>query len=138
VTGTPLALDYLVHGVPRTLRPELETVLFRVAQEAITNVVKHATASTAHVTLSYEDRSVRLTVADDGCGFSVDPDRRTYAGHWGLLGMRERASQVHGKLVVRSAPGTGTKVVLRVPTRDIGQGEHEGVIKELPRSALTT
>jgi signal transduction histidine kinase len=92
-------------------------VLYRVAQEAITNVVKHSAAHTARVTLSYEDRSVRLIVADDGSGFSVDPDRRTYAGHWGLLGMRERASQLRGRLVVRSAPGAGTKVVLRVPSR---------------------
>jgi signal transduction histidine kinase len=138
VAGTPLALDYLVRGVPRTLRPELETVVFRVAQEAITNVVKHAAANTAHVTLCYEDRGVRLTVADDGRGFSVDPDRRTYAGHWGLLGMRERASQLHGKLVVRSAPGAGTKVVLRVPSRDIERGASNDVIKELPRSTLTT
>jgi signal transduction histidine kinase len=117
VAGTPLAIDYLVRGEPRTLRPELETVVFRVAQEAVTNVVKHAAAHRAHVTLSYEDRSVRLTVADDGCGFRLDPDRRTYAGHWGLLGMQERASQLHGKLVVRSDPGAGTKVVLRVPAR---------------------
>jgi signal transduction histidine kinase len=119
VAGTPLALDYAVRGVPRTLRPELETALYRVAQEAITNVVKHSAAHTAHVTLSYEDRSVRLIVADDGSGFSVDPDRRTYAGHWGLLGMRERASQLRGRLVVRSAPGAGTKVVLRVPSRGV-------------------
>jgi signal transduction histidine kinase len=119
VAGTPLALDYAVRGVPRTLRPELETVLYRVAQEAITNVVKHSAAHTARVTLSYEDRSVRLIVADDGSGFSVDPDRRTYAGHWGLLGMRERASQLRGRLVVRSAPGAGTKVVLRVPSREV-------------------
>jgi signal transduction histidine kinase len=119
VVGTPLALDYAVRGVPRTLRPELETVLYRVAQEALTNVVKHSAAHTARVTLCYEDRCVRLTVADDGSGFNVDPDRRTYAGHWGLLGMRERASQLRGKLIVRSAPGAGTKVVLRVPSRGV-------------------
>jgi signal transduction histidine kinase len=119
VAGTPLALDYAVRGIPRTLRPELETVLYRVAQEALTNVVKHSAAHTARVTLYYEDRCVRLTVVDDGSGFTVDPDRRTYAGHWGLLGMRERASQLRGRLVVRSAPGAGTKVVLRVPNRGV-------------------
>jgi signal transduction histidine kinase len=119
VAGMPLKLDYRVRGVPRVLRPELETVVFRVAQEAVTNVVKHAGAQRARVTLSYEDRSVRLTVADDGTGFNVDPDRRTYAGHWGLLGMRERASQLRGKLVVRSAQGTGTTIMLRVPSRDL-------------------
>jgi signal transduction histidine kinase len=134
VAGTSLALDYVVRGVPRTLRPELETVVFRVAQEALTNVVKHAAAHTARVTLAYEDRSVRLTVADDGAGFSVDPDRRTFAGHWGLLGMRERASQLRGRLVVQSAPGAGTKVVLRVPSRGVARG----VGAEAPQSALTS
>jgi signal transduction histidine kinase len=118
VAGMPLKLDYRVRGIPRALPPELETVVFRVAQEAVTNIVKHAAAHRARVTLSYEDRSVRLTVADDGMGFNVDPERRTYAGHWGLLGMRERASQLRGKLVVRSARGTGTTIVLRVPSRD--------------------
>jgi signal transduction histidine kinase len=136
VAGTPLALDYVVRGVPRPLRPELETVVFRVAQEAVTNVVKHAAAHTARVTLAYEDRSVRLTVADDGSGFTVDPDRRTYAGHWGLLGMRERASQLRGKLIVRSAPGAGTKVVLRVPSRGIARGATEQA-PQAPQSALT-
>jgi signal transduction histidine kinase len=116
VANSTLALDYNVRGAPRALRPELETVIFRVAQEAIVNVVKHAGAQTARVTLSYEDRSVRLIVTDDGSGFTVDPDRRTYAGHWGLLGMRERASQLRGKLIVRSAPGAGTKIMLRVPS----------------------
>jgi signal transduction histidine kinase len=119
VAGMPLKLDYRVRGVPRTLAPELETVVFRVAQEAVTNVVKHAAAHRARVTLSYEDRSVRLTVADDGTGFTVDPDRRTYAGHWGLLGMRERASQHRGKLMVRSAQGAGTTIMLRLPSRDV-------------------
>jgi signal transduction histidine kinase len=117
MAGMPLKLEYRVRGVPRALPPELETVVFRVAQEAVANVVKHAAARRARVTLSYEDRGVRLTVADDGTGFSVDPDRRTYAGHWGLLGMRERASQLRGKLVVRSAQGGGTTIILRVPSR---------------------
>jgi signal transduction histidine kinase len=118
VAGMPLKLDYRVRGIPRALPPELETVVFRVAQEAVTNIVKHAAAHRARVTLSYADRSVRLTVADDGMGFNVDPERRTYAGHWGLLGMRERASQLRGKLVVRSARGTGTTIMLRVPSLD--------------------
>jgi signal transduction histidine kinase len=119
VAGMPLKLDYRVRGIPRALAPELETVVFRVAQEAVTNIVKHAAAHRARVTLSYEDRSVRITVADDGTGFTVDPGRRTYAGHWGLLGMRERASQHRGKLMVRSAQGSGTTIMLRLPSRDV-------------------
>jgi signal transduction histidine kinase len=120
-TDHGLAFDYIVRGPPRALDDHVETVLFRVAQEAVANVVKHAAAHTVRVVLAYEPRSVRLAVIDDGVGFPVDPDLRTYAGHWGLLGMRERASQLRGKLAVRSAPGSGTKVLLRVPDHAVGR-----------------
>jgi signal transduction histidine kinase len=125
-----LALDYIVRGMPHILPPDVETVVFRVAQEAIVNVVKHAAAQTVRVKLVYGHRSVRLTVADDGHGFHIDPDLRTYAGHWGLLGMRERASQLHGQLAVQSAPGRGTKVVLQVPSRNADGGMREPAITE--------
>jgi signal transduction histidine kinase len=123
LASNALALDYMLRGVPSALEPEVETVVFRVAQEAVANVVKHAEAHTVRVVLAYERRYVRLVVADDGRGFTVDPDLRTYAGHWGLLGMRERASQLRAKLSVLSAPGEGTKVVLRVPNRAARQEE---------------
>ena len=115
VAGTALALDYAVQGTPRTLAAEVEAVVFRVAQEAIANAVKHAAARTVRVALAYGPRGVRLEVTDDGRGFTVDPDFRAYAGHWGLLGMRERAIQLHAKLTVESAVGAGTALVLRVP-----------------------
>lgn len=115
VRGAGLALDFEVGGSPRPVSPEVETVVARVAQEAIANVVKHAAARTVRVRLSYEVRGVRLSVIDDGRGFAVDPGFRAYGGHWGLLGMRERASHVRGKLSVRSAPGYGTKIVLLAP-----------------------
>jgi signal transduction histidine kinase len=86
-----------------------------VAQEALTNIVKHAGACTVRVTLSFDPRRVRLSVTDDGRGFVVDPDFQAYGGHWGLLGMRERATQIHGRLRVRSTPGQGTEVVLLAP-----------------------
>jgi PAS domain S-box-containing protein len=115
VRGTPLQLEYGVGGPPRTMDPEAEAVMVRVTQEAITNVVKHADARTVRVQLSFEARRVRLSVIDDGKGFTVESDFQAYGGHWGLLGMRERASQVHGKLSLRSTPGHGTEVVLLVP-----------------------
>jgi signal transduction histidine kinase len=118
-SSTPITLEYVARGVPRALDPRVETVLFRVAQEAVTNAVKHASARTIQVVLAYGRRSVRLRITDDGCGFVVYPDLGSYAGHWGLLGMRERASQVRGKLVMQSTPGVGTKVVLHVPAHPI-------------------
>lgn len=115
VRGTDLELEYDVGGPPRPMDPDVEAVVVRVAQEAITNVVKHADARTVRVRLSFETRRVRLSVIDDGRGFAVESDFQAYGGHWGLLGMRERASQVRGKLSLRSSPGYGTEVVLLVP-----------------------
>jgi PAS domain S-box-containing protein len=115
VRGRELTLEYRVEGPARALDPDVEAAASRVVQEALANVVKHAAASSVRVRLSYEARGMRLSVTDDGRGFVVDPDFRTYGGHWGLLGMRERATQIEGKLRVRSTPGQGTKVVLLVP-----------------------
>jgi PAS domain S-box-containing protein len=116
VRGTGLTLEYTVAGLPRALAPEVEGVVLRVTQEAMTNVVKHAGAETVRVRLSFGARRLRLSVTDDGCGLTVDPTFQAFGGHWGLLGMHERASQVFGKLSVRSAPGQGTRVVLTVPS----------------------
>ena len=113
--GAGITLDYAVEGVPRPLDPEVEVVLFRVEQEAIANVVKHSAAHTVRLGLSYGARGMQLSVNDDGRGFAVEPDFHAYGGHWGLLGMRERASQIRAKLSVRSAPGQGSEVVIRVP-----------------------
>jgi PAS domain S-box-containing protein len=115
VRGTGLTLEYNCSGAFRSLDPEVEAVALRVLQEGLTNVVKHAAAHTARVDLRFEPTRVRLEVADDGRGFTVDPEFQTYGGHWGLLGMRERTSQVRGKLSIRSSPGHGTQIVLRVP-----------------------
>ena len=98
VRGTKLELAYDVTGAPRPVDPDVEAVVMRVAQEAIANVVKHAEARTVWVTLSFEARRIRLSIVDDGRGFAVASDFQAYGGHWGLLGMRERASQVRGKL----------------------------------------
>jgi PAS domain S-box-containing protein len=115
VRGTGLTLEYEVAGDPRPLDPDIEGASVRVVQEAITNVVKHATASTVRLLVVFGERHVRLSVTDDGRGFDMDSNLHGFGGHWGLLGMRERASQIRGQLRVRSAPGQGTKVVLWVP-----------------------
>jgi signal transduction histidine kinase len=67
------------------------------------------------VRLSFETRRIRLSIGDDGRGFAVESDLHAYGGHWGLLGMRERASQIHGRLSLRSTPGHGTEIELLVP-----------------------
>jgi PAS domain S-box-containing protein len=113
--GTDIALSYDVQGLARALDSTAEEVAFRIVQEAVANTVRHAAARTLRVRCTYGTTRVRISVKDDGEGFVVDPDFRTYGGHWGLLGMRERANQAGAKLMVRSSPGQGTEVILLVP-----------------------
>jgi PAS domain S-box-containing protein len=115
VRGTTLELEYEVRGPPRPMDPDVEAAVVRVAQEAVTNVVKHAEARMVRVRLAFETRRVRLSVVDNGRGFVVASDFHTYGGHWGLLGMLERASQIRGRLALRSTPGQGTELVLLAP-----------------------
>jgi PAS domain S-box-containing protein len=94
----------------------LENALFRIAQEALTNAVKHAWANQIRVTLETNNEMVRLVVADDGVGF--EPDLRNELGgqpSWGLMIMSERAEAVGGRCSVESAPGHGTRVIAQAP-----------------------
>jgi signal transduction histidine kinase len=98
------------------LPPEVETTLFRVAQEALTNVRKHAQASRVRVVLDRLARAVRLQVADDGHGFVPDEMKRSngLGKRVGLSGMRERLSLLGGRFELRSEPGSGTTVTAEV------------------------
>ncbi|MEA2704908.1 MAG: hypothetical protein QOD63_2853, partial [Actinomycetota bacterium] len=99
---------------PVPVSPRTEAELFRIAQEALTNVVRHASAGSASVALVVDDDSVTLTVADDGDGF--DPDVRAIrTRRLGLTSMRERAVALGGRLTIDSVPGEGTTVSVVVP-----------------------
>jgi len=98
---------------PGELRPALEDQLYRIAQEAISNALKHAGPSQLSVDLSTPDGQVVLTVSDDGCGFDSASPR--VGQRLGLTSMRERATALGGTLVVESTPGSGTTVRLEVP-----------------------
>jgi signal transduction histidine kinase len=91
----------------------IEVAVYRIAQEALNNIIKHAHASQVQVTLARDDGIVSLEVADDGIGF--DPRAVSQQAGMGLKGMRERAAQINGKLRVISEPGRGTQVQLEVP-----------------------
>jgi PAS domain S-box-containing protein len=93
--------------------PDVETAVFRIAQEALTNVVRHASARTVLVELIGEDHRLRLRVRDDGVGFNTGSVTRP--GCWGLLTMMERAEAVEGRLTIQSGPGVGTLVEVDVP-----------------------
>jgi signal transduction histidine kinase len=90
--------------------------LYRITQESLTNIAKHARAEHVTVTVDQpEDGRVRLRVTDDGVGFDIGNDaQRLSEGHFGLAGMRERASLVGGVLEVTSEPGHGTTVEVRL------------------------
>ena len=113
-TRSGLAVDAAVDGIPEHdgIAPEVATVVYRVVQEALTNVVRHARASSASVTVTVSSGRLRAVVEDDGVGF--DPARPA-DGHLGLQGMRERADLVGGSVSVVSSVGSGTTVVLEVP-----------------------
>ncbi len=97
------------------LPPQIELVLYRVVQEALTNVAKHANAHDIRVRLSRGKREVLAMVADNGQGFNVEEMMRSRERGLGLFGMQERLSLVGGQLVIDSAPGAGTRVNARVP-----------------------
>ena len=99
--------------LPRRLSRQEETVLYRVAQESLTNVVRHAKARTASVVVTMADGYVQMVVEDDGEGF--DPAALVPAEQVGLVGMRQRLEFLGGSLRVESAPGRGTTVHGRVP-----------------------
>jgi signal transduction histidine kinase len=98
----------------RRLEPEVETTLFRIAQEALTNVVRHASASRADVVLDFGRDSLTLEVSDDGIGFDAEAISLSPTS-LGLVGMRERADLIGGRLEVRSRPGEGARLRVTVP-----------------------
>ncbi len=98
------------------LPPGVETALYRVAQEAITNVVRHSGASRLDILLERRADRVRLMVEDDGVGF--EPDSVWLGEHIGLLGMSERAAALGGTLTIESSVGEGTTIVVEVPSAD--------------------
>jgi len=116
-SGVPVHIETTGHPAP--LLAELEVTLFRVAQEALTNVAKHARASKAGVTVSYMDDVVLLDVRDDGIGFtpgSTAAVDQSAAGHgFGLKAMEQRLRRVGGALAIESAPGAGTAISASVP-----------------------
>ena len=110
-----LAAHFVVRGEERRLPPNDELHLYRIAQEALTNVRKHARARQVTVELVFGEEELRLTVADDGIGgVELNGDARRHAG-LGLVGMRERAKLLGGELRIESPPGEGTRITVLVP-----------------------
>jgi signal transduction histidine kinase/ligand-binding sensor domain-containing protein len=111
-----LALHLNIGGTYRPLDAAIENELLRVAQESLANISHHANASSATIDLRYEASELMLAIADNGHGFSlVQAEGLSARGHFGLQGMRERASQIGAELSIITSPGEGTRITLVLP-----------------------
>jgi signal transduction histidine kinase/ligand-binding sensor domain-containing protein len=110
-------LELHLGSTVRPLSTETEYNLLRIAQEALTNALKHSAATSVEVTLQGTSDEVRLIICDDGVGFAEPEASLETLGHFGLLGMRERARQIGAKFHVQSRLGHGTTVCVVLPTR---------------------
>jgi PAS domain S-box-containing protein len=111
-TGLEVIVQDAAPQAAKKLALDAALALYRIAQEALNNVVKHACAKTVHIDISARDNEIVLVVSDDGHGFDAAAAPR---GRWGMSTMRERAEAVGGRFNVDSAPGAGTRIVAEIP-----------------------
>ena len=112
--------DYHSSGLNGIRLPaELETVVYRIVQEALTNIIKHSGAKNASVILEHRRNLLKVIVEDDGKGFNVEKVMSSEAeGKLGLFGMQERASLINGKLAIESTLGMGTTIYITIPLHE--------------------
>jgi signal transduction histidine kinase len=108
-------IEVTVSGAPVPLPSAIQHHLLRIAQEAITNAVRHASPSLISVRLEYQSRAVVLTIVDDGVGFQPDDVLANGIGHFGLRGLRGRVNKIDGQLRIESAAGHGATIEIVVP-----------------------
>ncbi|MBI2869271.1 MAG: ATP-binding protein, partial [Chloroflexi bacterium] len=114
-----------ITGRPKRLAPRLEGTAFRVIQEAVNNIARHAGARNASISLSFKKSAIRVTIKDDGAGFDVKEaiSSKDRPRGLGLLGMKERVELVNGKLDIRSDPiGGGTEIEIDIPLKETDHG----------------
>lgn len=121
--GLITEISISIDGVADRVSPEVSLCTYRVLQESLNNVARHADATKVTVTLEPESDELVLSVADDGCGF--DPNATVGSGGSGIDGMRERASVVGGSLEIESQPSGGTTIVLRSPLHHNGRNDDQ-------------
>jgi len=113
---TGIKTDYRFFGDARRLNSEIEVTLFRVIQEALTNVRKHSRARNCIVKLEYGKDRINLVVADNGIGFDyTEKDYKSDVKHFGIMTIKERVDLINGTFNIESAPGQGTKILVSVP-----------------------
>jgi signal transduction histidine kinase len=120
-SGVAAGFHFACGGSSR-FAPDVESAVYRLVQEALTNVAKHAKASEVSVIIEYRARYLIVLVEDNGQGFR--PDERDRSGRLGFLGLHERMSMLGGSLQVESSPGAGTTVRARIPCRQENEATH--------------
>jgi signal transduction histidine kinase len=113
--GTGMEVEVQTKGQTRPLPEVLEENLLRIGQEALTNVIKHSSANLVKIELEFGPEGVALQIKDDGQGFTPENSVGARDGHFGLLGMSERAKRLGGQVLITSAPGMGTVVRVAIP-----------------------
>jgi signal transduction histidine kinase len=121
-SSSPVSIESKIESL--TLPEETTLAIYRIAQEALNNAIRHADASEIGVRLTQYPDHLRLTISDDGQGIqhSTDFSRYVAEGHFGLAGMRERAKMIGATLDIQSARDYGTAVILEVPM--VNKGEY--------------
>lgn len=119
-----IAYELALDNLPQRLPKEIETALFRIFQEALTNIVRHAKASNVHISLKMANGAVEGVISDDGQGFDKivphsPPENRS---GFGILGMRERAELCGGEFSINTPAGGGTKITIRIPIKGRADG----------------
>jgi len=114
-SGTNVQVHFETRGEPRSLPEVVEENLLRIGQEALANIIKHAGATDVNVELQFERQQVSLQVKDNGIGFDLEKAVGPGDGHFGLLGMSERAKRLGGRFILASKPQAGTSVRVEIP-----------------------
>lgn len=115
VNGTDIQLEVQTRGTPHRLPEVVEENVLRIGQEALTNIAKHARATQVSILLEFKSDALLLRVTDNGVGFERQHAPNAQEGHFGLLGMGERARRLSGSITVTSSPGQGTTVAVDIP-----------------------
>jgi two-component system sensor histidine kinase UhpB len=114
-------VDFTSEGLVERLAPEVELVIYRVVQEALTNIARHAHATRVAIRLAFREAAVEATVEDNGEGFDLTEATSSRERGLGLFGMRERVELVGGTFNIATAPGEGTRIRIRVPVTTWGE-----------------
>jgi len=112
-----IPIHFISEGVEQRLSAPEEITLFRMAQEGLSNITRHAKATQATLSLNYTPEAIIMNITDNGQGFEVPESPAEFApqGHFGLLGMHERAELIGARLEIQSPPGEGTKLLVTIP-----------------------